>query len=171
MTAKPAAVRPVVRHSWPLAAAFTKRMVPLLRRYTTETDYTEARLSDDVRRLGSELLGLGRSRAVIALPSEHVLKIHYRDHTMGWMMGYDNANPIEAWAWESADARDAMRLAPVMAVARDGSWLVMERTTPLTAAQFRSRRRSIAMLPTADENVRPNVGWLRGRIVLHDYAI
>lgn len=161
----------LIRRSWPLAAALTKRMAPLLRRHAADADYTEARLTDDVRRLGTTLLGLGRSRAVIALPCQYVLKVHYRDHTLGWMQGYDNANLIEAWAWESADERDAPRLAPVVAVAKSGAWLVMERTTPLTAAQFRSRRRSIAMLPTSDENVRPNVGWLRGRVVLHDYAI
>lgn len=128
------------------------------------------------RRTGLEFLGAGNTRAVFALDEQRVLKVAF----MGDAGNEANLYECERWLTNSADpdlGADARRwLAPVLACASGGEWLVMRRAKPvkrsaLPAMDWGSDMdRLLKRLGVSDTTGAMQWGNLDGQVVLLDYG-
>lgn len=133
-----------------------------------EGDKSLARkLERDVHR---RVLGVGGTRVVFGLGRTRVLKVAIWSHKSD--RRYTDSNLIEAQTWEMASEPLRRLLAPVEAVAWDGSWLVMPRLVPLDPEPIPTRTRNLLNRLGIQDVFPWNVGRTSdGRILCFDYDI
>lgn len=105
-----------VRHPSEVADRI-RRWFERRRRGDAEIERIEIRRA--VRRMGYTFLGAGLERIVVAGPSNTVIKVA--------VPGGEAANRTEADVWMAAPESLRACLVPVLGIAADGTWLVMER--------------------------------------------
>lgn len=113
----------------------------------------------------SEKVGGGAYRQVYATPllPGKVVKVEPGDRQV-----FQNVAEWHAWT-AAAESKWAEWLAPCRHVSHSGGILVMDRTTPLTDAQWDAL--CAGLMPSFLSDVkRSNMGWLDGRPVCHDYG-
>lgn len=119
------------------------------------------------------LLGCGEERCVFAgrdLPALGVLKLPH-----GWHG--DQANVMEALRWRRAGQQERRILAPVMASAPDGKWLIMQYADPVEGVEllqdrlhdWMATKRQAHRAGLTDVH-KWNLGLLEDRVVVVDYS-
>jgi len=144
--------------------------------WSCEWEAAERAAPEFTRRTGLEFLGAGNTRAVFALDDQRVIKLAFYSS-----VGTDsNLHECERWFTTSADpelGEDARRwLAPVLACASGGEWLVMRRATPASRTVVPDMKwgsdmeRILRRLEIQDASGAQQWGVLDGQAVLVDYA-